>query len=456
MPGQILIVDPVITTRVVLKAQLTAEFYTVDLAGDIESARGILAKSPPDAVILRYEIEEGFGFSTCKELKGNPLLSHIPILLLCNNLEDMFWNTAFQIGVEEIVPISPNYELLHARLAMLIRKKEAVEEIRVRQRTYADIGFAEESLSFPPFPLPLTIGCADAKQLIPAGKSDVLDRLLRRDFPGLEWTDNTGKPCEIQVIDERQLGQHQALQRLCELHSASSQSPAKSLYVSCQSNNLANTRATELGAADYIVAPYATAELALRLRRLGWLRHLEIQAQQQENNRLKQALCDPLTGLYNRRYALHYLENLLHKAKSDLRSVTVMMLDIDNFKAVNDKFGHQTGDRVISETARRLAENLRNADLVARVGGEEFLVVLTDTPDHQAYSIAERMRRKIHSLPFPVGESLVPLNVSISIGVAFASVGRRSSSEMIQRADRALYQSKDRGRNVVTFLADAA
>ncbi len=457
MPGRILIVDPIVTNRVVLKAQLTADYYTVDLASDITSIHGYLAKSPPDAIVLRYEVEENIGFSTCKELKCDPRFSHIPVILICRNMEDTLWNTAYQLGIEEVLPNLADGALLRCRLAQLIRKKEVVEEYRVRQRTYADMGFAEESLVFPPqFPGALNICFADAVRFMPSFQDSAVGALLKTSFPVLETNDCSENVGSIALIDEAQLGREEALRRLCALHDAQTLNAPKLLYLANQNDTSANCKALELGADDFIVRPFSAAELAVRLRRLGWQRHLALQAERQVSNRLKEALRDPMTGLYNRRYALQYLDRLLRNGGPADRTVAVMMLDLDNFKAINDTYGHQTGDAVICETAQRLNRKLRSADLISRVGGEEFLVVLTDTPVHQACSIAERMRLEINEQPFLNCGIKRQINISISIGVAFATAGQFKPCELIHHADRALYQSKGRGRNQVTFLPQAA
>ena len=457
MPGRVLIVDPVITNRVVLKAQLKADFFTVDLASDIVEIRRYFSAAPPDAIILRYEIEEEQGFSTCKELKSNPRFSHVPIILICANIEDSFWDAAFQVGVEEVIPALPDNTMLSCRLGQLIRKKEVIEEFRIRQRTYADIGFAEEAIAFPPpFPHPLTIGCGDALRVISGHQNNRLNKLLKSSFPALHFTNCGKEVCNIAIIDEAQLGREEALQRLCELQGAQALNGPKLLYIAGRGADKADSRALELGADDFIVAPYCEAELAARLRRLGWQQHLELRAERQVSDRLRMALRDPLTGLFNRRYALQYLERVMRVGDKEQRSVTVMMLDLDNFKDINDAYGHQTGDRVICGAAKRLGRRLRSADLVARIGGEEFLVVLTDTPDRQSRAIAERMRREINQQPFRAAGGDAELFVSISIGVALANAGQCTPAELIQRADLALYQSKGRGRNQVTFLPLAA
>jgi two-component system cell cycle response regulator len=131
-----------------------------------------------------------------------------------------------------------------------------------------------------------------------------------------------------------------------------------------------------------------------------------------------------------------------------------MMLDLDRFKLINDSHGHGAGDEVLREFARRLRENVRGIDLVSRVGGEEFLVVMPDILAENAERVAERVRAAVDETGFALKDIPVPLSVTVSIGLAFHHTGE-SGSALINRADAALYASKNSGRNMVTLAAAA-
>ena len=138
------------------------------------------------------------------------------------------------------------------------------------------------------------------------------------------------------------------------------------------------------------------------------------------------------------------------------QGLAVMMLDLDHFKLVNDQFGHAAGDRVLATIAKRLRSQLRGQDLVARLGGEEFLVAMPDTdPDH-ALHCAERLRRAIGGQPISLPGIAQPINVTVSVGIALGQPGQDQADALIARADRALYDSKSEGRNLVTVSASAS
>jgi diguanylate cyclase (GGDEF)-like protein len=159
-----------------------------------------------------------------------------------------------------------------------------------------------------------------------------------------------------------------------------------------------------------------------------------------------QAITDALTGVYNRRGLFQLGEFEFQRSRRINRPFSVMMFDIDHFKQVNDKYGHAAGDQVLHQVAQRCLKNSRATDLVGRYGGEEFVMLLTETNLHAAHAIAERLRLGIMKSSFhtDAGE----ISITLSIGVAEA--GKTDTLEaLIERADAALYQAKHTGRNRV-------
>ncbi len=166
-----------------------------------------------------------------------------------------------------------------------------------------------------------------------------------------------------------------------------------------------------------------------------------------ENLRLhKVAVTDPLTGAYNREFLAARLPAELETADAGERALSVAMVDVDHFKAINDRHGHGVGDEVLCEVARRLRAAIRAGDLLVRYGGEEFLVVLPRASAGQAWEIGERMRSKVAAGPIVVGPRLLP--VRISVGIAQYR-GNETAGELVQRADGALYTAKGNGRDRV-------
>jgi len=201
----------------------------------------------------------------------------------------------------------------------------------------------------------------------------------------------------------------------------------------------------ERGAHDYVRKPVDPVELVARVRtalRLSALR-VELAARNAELEKL--ARTDMLTGLANRRHADDVLRATVASARRHDRRLSVALLDIDHFKSVNDRFGHAAGDAVLREVGLRLAGELREEDVAARWGGEEFLLLLPDTPE--GATTCERLRTAIADTPVLVGDDVV-VPVTASFGWATWIPGEDPEA-LVARADRALYAAKASGRDRV-------
>jgi diguanylate cyclase (GGDEF)-like protein len=162
----------------------------------------------------------------------------------------------------------------------------------------------------------------------------------------------------------------------------------------------------------------------------------------------EQAICDPLTGLYNRRYMEESLSRELFRSQRQKTELCIAIIDIDHFKQVNDSFGHGAGDLVLREVGRILEEHLRNTDITCRYGGDEFLLVLPDSSSDDTYQRLEQIRLLIKEQAIRYGEKL--LNpITVSIGIAAAAEHSFIARELIRAADEALYTAKQIGNDQV-------
>ena len=160
-----------------------------------------------------------------------------------------------------------------------------------------------------------------------------------------------------------------------------------------------------------------------------------------------QASTDPLTGLYNRRSFFDLAQKEYSQAMYTKRPLAALMMDVDFFKRVNDTYGHDIGDLVLIKLAKLCARKIRNADILGRYGGEEFVLILPDTPPHTATKIAERLRRDIAEMR--IRSKKGEIQVHVSVGIASLDIACPSLEELIKRSDTALYQAKQQGRNRV-------
>lgn len=241
------------------------------------------------------------------------------------------------------------------------------------------------------------------------------------------------------------------------------------IMVTASSNINHLQEAFDAGAMDYLSKPFKKVELLARIRSAIRLereivtrkRHEKKLAEaleklQQLNRRLeKLSSMDSLTGLYNRRFFDSTLQKEFSRAIRNGCMVSLIMIDIDEFKAFNDVYGHLAGDeclKSIADTFNRIIS--RSNDLVARYGGEEFCVILPDTCEQGAVAVAESLRRDVMKLDIKHSASKVHKSVTISLGVASLVPTRESQpAQLISYADQALYQSKANGRNTLTCAA---
>jgi diguanylate cyclase (GGDEF)-like protein len=206
--------------------------------------------------------------------------------------------------------------------------------------------------------------------------------------------------------------------------------------------------ALDAGADDFLAKPVDIRELAARLKIARRILGMQSELERKNAELIELATTDALTGLGNRRCFGEALESHLSLAVRQETPLSLILLDVDQFKAYNDAFGHPMGDGVLWAVAQVLRENARACDVVSRYGGEEFALLLPATPSTPALVLAERLRAAIETTDWPLRP------VTASLGVSTLTADRPGSSDLVGEADQALYRSKRLGRNRVSRFED--
>jgi diguanylate cyclase (GGDEF)-like protein len=208
----------------------------------------------------------------------------------------------------------------------------------------------------------------------------------------------------------------------------------------------------EVGAVDYVNRPFNVNELLARIKVHLQLKYTRDKLKQATVELEKLANIDDLTGIPNRRHLLTIAEREINRSCRYNCPLSVLMMDIDNFKVVNDRYGHPIGDELLQLITQTVNRHLRKGDCFGRLGGEEFLIFLTHTDTRSALEVAQRIRQMIADLSLVVDEQVI--RVSVSIGLATHHQDERDINVLLKRVDEALLEAKKRGKNRVIIHQD--
>lgn len=210
----------------------------------------------------------------------------------------------------------------------------------------------------------------------------------------------------------------------------------------------AKIRGLEAGASDYVTKPFFPAELLARVKVQLKIKSLQDSLKESNRRLMELSQTDALTGLANRRRLMEILKVEFERSNRTNTPFSLLMIDLDHFKKINDNYGHQEGDVVLRTVAELMQHHLRQYDTAARFGGEEFSLVLPESDPVEAAGVAERIRKEIAKMCF--SGAIENLKITASIGVASSPHPRIDDiNELLRAADNALYEAKNNGRNRV-------
>lgn len=453
MTARVLVVDDILANVRLLEAKLAAEYFEVVTAMNGADALEAVQRTRPDIVLLDVMMPGIDGIEVCRRIKHNPATQHIPVVMVTalDQPEDRV--RGLEAGADDFLTKPVNDVALFCRVKGLVRLKMLTDELRAR--TGVD-------------PLGLTANEPAAEPV--SGRVLVLDNRIA---PGERIRNLLTPKHEVTLVAEPQeaveafgaaqggfdliivnldLDGMDGLRICSQLKSVETTRQTPVLILVDPEDHQRLLRALDMGVNDYLIRPIDRQELlarvATQIRRHRYTEQLRLAVR----SSMEMAVTDALTGLYNRRYLETQLYQLIEQSADRGKGLSLLTLDIDFFKSVNDTYGHDAGDRVLQEVAGRIRGCVRSVDLACRTGGEEFVVVLPGADLAVAEKVGERIRRAVASKPFMLGPGS-HLTVTASLGVSSLQTAQDTVEDLLKRADRALYRAKREGRNRVVPAA---
>ena len=458
MSIQVLIVDDIAFNVKLLESKLAYEFYETIVATNGAEAIEAAKKYKPDIILMDIMMPTMDGFEATKIIKEDPELHHIPIIMLTALSTQQDKVKGLQCGAEDFLTKPINENALLSRLRSLIRLKTLLDELMLRDKTNLSFGInAKESIEKRNKISGKNVLIIDDDTI---NISNATEKLSVVDI-NVDATSSTQQAITMSqskeyslVIISTQMVDNDGLRAFSHLRAQSHLRNSPFLMYVDAGDEMTLNRGLELGIDDYLVSPLDMNELLARC--VTQIKRKNFQDALKDNVRtaVNEAIKDPLTNMYNRRYLDEHLKQYIAQTSNHLKNMSIIMVDIDHFKEINDTYGHQVGDEVLKEFSKRMLFSTRAGDFCARYGGEEFAIILSYTNKKVIHIVAERIRGLIENSNFPI--SINPpgsIKCTASFGIANIREGDTPES-LIKRADDCLYQAKSSGRNKVVSEDD--
>lgn len=454
MSARVLVVDDILPNVKLLEAKLRREYFDVVTASSGAEALEKMDSDAPDIVLLDVMMPEMDGFEVCERIKNNSKTAHIPVVMVTALTDTSDRVKGLEAGADDFLSKPVNDTALFSRVRSLVRLKMTIDEWRARENTASQLGMGQESkVTEVPF--------TDGKILLVndmAFETEKIIETFKKDnhevFPvqkGMAAIEKLKEHSFDLIMVSLNLKEEDGL-RLCSYFKSNEETRTTPILMIAEDKDIERiAQGLEMGAHDYVVRPVDRNEVIARARsQIRRKRYQEgLRSKYEENITL--AVRDTLTGLFNRRYLMTHFEKLLETSREQEKDLCVLIFDLDKFKSVNDTYGHGVGDEVLKIFAERLSNAVRSFDVFARMGGEEFVVIMPDVTQELAVQVSDRLRRVVEESPFKVSTDEGYLRVTTSIGGAIVKSGNETAEEALKRADEALYDAKETGRNLVVF-----
>ncbi|MBV8662230.1 MAG: PleD family two-component system response regulator [Hyphomicrobiales bacterium] len=455
MTARVLVVDDVPANVKLLEARLSAEYFDVVTATNGPEAISACEQGLCDIVLLDVMMPGMDGFEVCRRLKNQVATAHLPIVLVTALDGQADRVRGLEAGADDFLTKPIDDVALIARVRSLARLKVVIDELRNRANTTVALGMIA------PFATPNADDGRRGRILVVDDRASSAERIAQALAPhhnvhvepdAHEALFKAAEDSIDLVAVSLALTSYDGLRLCSQIRSLERTRNLPILAIADIEDRQRVLRGLDLGVNDYLTRPLDRNELLARVRtQLRQKRYADSMREKVQQS-IELALFDPLTGLNNRRFMENHLATMIDNSRVRRAPLTLMILDIDHFKQVNDTYGHDCGDEVLKGFADRLRGIIRGGDLLCRLGGEEFVIVMPGVNVQAATRIAERARLAVQQEQFVIDATGRSIPVTVSIGLAERSADCDASS-LYRRADKALYRAKAEGRNRVSAEA---
>jgi len=449
--GLVLVVDDVPANVKLLEAKLSNEYYDVITAKDGYEAIELTKAKKPDLILLDVMMPGIDGFETCRQIKQDPDVSHIPVVMVTALSDPSDRVRGLEAGADDFITKPINDTALFARVRSLVRIKVLIDELRLRDKSGSQLGMSASDFSLNLDVTGSNLMMVD-DDMVQARR--IIEKLTAGGYKITHFSDHKqaiefARTAELDLmLISTQLADIDGLRLATQFKALEQVRHVPIIMMVDEDEQHLMLKGLELGVNDYLLIPVDFNEMFARMK--TQIRRKKYQEALKSNYQesVSMAVTDGLTRLYNRHYLDTHLKNLVRQAGEQKRNLSIVIMDMDHFKHVNDTYGHGVGDEVLVALSAIIVKTIRSADLAARYGGEEFVVLMPETDAIRCYEGAERIRRAVESTPFVVSHPESPISKTISIGCATMEVNDTPES-LLRRADGELYKSKNMGRNRV-------
>lgn len=452
MTARVLVVDDVDANVKLLEARLAAEYFEVRTASNGPEALQICAGEGTDVILLDVMMPGMDGFEVCRRLKSDLQTQHIPIIMVTALDQPADRVKGLEAGADDFLTKPVDDLALITRVKNLARLKLLTDEMLMRASTEEQMGFAAAMNE------KLEEAGRDGRVLLVEDRDHAAERIIA----ALETEQRVGLQTDpVSALLEVPDGDYDLLivslnlenadgLRLCSQVRSLDRTRHLPIMIIIEPGEEARLlRGLDMGVNDYIVRPVDPNELLARVRtqikRKRFTDHLRMRLEET----VEMAILDPLTSLHNRRYMGSHLNTLFEEAAQRGKPLALLELDIDHFKAINDRFGHLAGDAILRQLGAVLLGRLRVNDVLARIGGEEFALITPEVGIDGAKELAGKINRLIGDTRFEFDGTRV--EVTVSVGAAEWQPHYEDAMDVYKAADDKMYEAKRNGRNQVCY-----